>query len=52
MCSRKRWVSTSYTFSGNLSEYSLNEKDMKYFKTFKDFQDEVENHYNKKINDL
>ena len=50
MCSQERWISTSYAFSENLSEYmNIYLIRMKYetFEKFKDFQDEVQNHCNK-----
>ena len=53
MCSRGRWISTSYAFSEDLSEYmyilTQYGRSMKHLKMFKDFQDEVENYCNKKI---
>ena len=55
MCSQERWISTSYAFSENLSEYmNIYLIRMKYetFEKFKDFQDEVQNHCNKNINSL
>ena len=55
MCSQERWISTSYAFSKNLSEYMniyLIRLKCETFEKFKDFQDEVKNQCNKKIKNL